>query len=206
MTTETLGLRDRKRIETRQRLEKSAVALVMRDGLEQATIDAISELAEVSPRTFFNYFDSKEDALLGIRDAAITDEVIATHIADNPGADPIESTVRLIVTTLGTSAEERDIRVSRVELLSRHPQLMGRQIAQMTRMAERLTNAVRAIIARDDRFAEADPLTAELLLSICGAAVRAAVMELAVAHGDPDSEQLQQRAVTLVREVVQKLR
>jgi AcrR family transcriptional regulator len=125
MTSENLGLRDRKRIETRERLERCAVTLVMRDGIEHATVDAISELADVSPRTFFNYFDSKEDAILGLRDAEITDEMIAAHIARYPGSDPVESIVRLIVTMLGTSIAEREVRATRLELVLRHPQLLG---------------------------------------------------------------------------------
>jgi AcrR family transcriptional regulator len=205
MTSETLGLRDRKRIETRERLERCAVTLVMRDGIENATVDAISELADVSPRTFFNYFDSKEDAILGLRDAEITDEMIAAHIARYPGSDPVESIVRLIVTMLGTSIAEREVRATRLELVLRHPQLLGRQFAQMTRMAERLSGAVGAILDRDPRFAGSDGPTAELMLAVCGSAVRVAVMELAASHSEPDTEQLQQRAIELVREVVQKL-
>jgi AcrR family transcriptional regulator len=205
MASETLGLRDRKRIETRERLEKCAVALVMRDGIENATIDAISDLADVSPRTFFNYFDSKEDAILGLRDVEMTDEAIAAHIAANPDADAVESIVRLIVTRLGTSITDRDVRATRLELVLRHPQLMGRQFAQMTRMAERLSTAVAAILDRDPRFDGADSPTAELVLAVCGAAVRVAVMELAASHSEPDTEQLQKRAIVLVREVVQKL-
>ena len=44
---EKTGLRDRKRRETRARLEEAAVTLVLRDGLEQTTIGTISELADV---------------------------------------------------------------------------------------------------------------------------------------------------------------
>jgi AcrR family transcriptional regulator len=177
----------------------------MRDGIENATIDAISDLADVSPRTFFNYFDSKEDAILGLRDVEMTDEAIAAHIAANPDADAVESIVRLIVTRLGTSITDRDVRATRLELVLRHPQLMGRQFAQMTRMAERLSTAVAAILDRDPRFDGADSPTAELVLAVCGAAVRVAVMELAASHSEPDTEQLQKRAIVLVREVVQKL-
>ena len=206
MNSEPLGLRDRKRMETRKRLEKCAVTLVMRDGIENATIDAISDLADVSPRTFFNYFDSKEDAILGLRDVEITDDAISAHIAAHPTADPVESIVRLIVTMLGTSITEHEVRATRLELVLRHPQLMGRQFAQMTRMAERLSNAAGVILERDPRFAGADAPTTELMIAICGAAVRVSVMELAAAHGEPDPERLQERAIELVREVIQKLK
>ena len=64
--TAAIGLRERKRAQTRRRLEEAAIGLALRDGLDKVTIDAISERADVSPRTFFNYFDSKDDAILGV--------------------------------------------------------------------------------------------------------------------------------------------
>ncbi|MEJ1229402.1 MAG: TetR/AcrR family transcriptional regulator [Galbitalea sp.] len=72
------GLRERKRAETRERLETAAVTIAARDGLEHATVDAICQAADVSPRTFFNYFDSKEDAIVGLRDSTITDEQVGS--------------------------------------------------------------------------------------------------------------------------------
>ena len=65
--TAVLGLRERKRAQTRRRLEEAAIDLALRDGLDQVTIEAITERADVSRRTFFNYFDSKDDAILGLR-------------------------------------------------------------------------------------------------------------------------------------------
>jgi AcrR family transcriptional regulator len=206
MTTTTLGLRDRKRLETRARLEAAAVELVMRDGIELATIDAISEQADVSPRTFFNYFDCKEDAILGLRDVEVTEEVVRDHLAASGDADLVESIVTMLFATIGQPISDPATRATRLELVLRHPQLLGRQFAQMTRMAEQLTTAVRAILAHHDGGgSDTDSPTAELILAICGSGVRVAVMELAAAHGDADPNQLQKRAIELVREVVQKL-
>ena len=205
MTTTTLGLRDRKRLETRARLETAAVELVLRDGIENATIDAISEHADVSPRTFFNYFDCKEDAILGLRDVEVTDEVVRAHIIAAGDADLVESIVAMLFTTIGQPISDPATRATRLELVLRHPQLLGRQFAQMTRMAEQLTTAVRAILAHHDGASDTDSPAAELMLAICGSGVRVAVMELAAAHGDADPSQLQKRAVELVREVIQKL-
>lgn len=207
MISTTPGLRDRKRLETRRRLETAAVELVLRDGLERATIDAICEQAEVSPRTFFNYFDCKEDAILGLRDVVVTDELVEAHLAVSGSDDLVASIVGLLFGLIGEPVLDPSTRAIRMELVVRHPQLMGRQFAQMTRMAEGLTGAVRAIVARGDSDppSPADSASAELMLAICAAGVRVAVMELAAAHGDADTEQLQQRAVGLVREVVQKL-
>ena len=60
------GLRERKKRLTRQRLHRCALELTLARGLGSVTVDAIAEAAEVSPRTFFNYFRSKESAILGL--------------------------------------------------------------------------------------------------------------------------------------------
>src|SRR2546423_9198185 len=73
-----LGLRERKKLETRQALADAAIELAVEQGYEIVTVEASAVRAGVSARTFFNYFPSKEDALL------------------RPDADPIEQTQRII--------------------------------------------------------------------------------------------------------------
>ncbi len=62
------GLRERKKRLTRARLHRCALELTLERGLGAVTVDAIAEAADVSPRTFFNYFRSKESAILGLPD------------------------------------------------------------------------------------------------------------------------------------------
>lgn len=59
------GLRERKKRETASAIEMAAVDLVARFGLAEVTVEAISGQAGVTSRTFFNYYASKEDAVLG---------------------------------------------------------------------------------------------------------------------------------------------
>src|ERR1700710_3115353 len=103
MQTSEPGLRERKRAETRDRLETAAVTLVLKNGIEHTTIDAICDAANVSGRTFFNYFDSKEDAILGLKDSDITDEAVAEVLEAHKGADPVELTIRLMFGVLNPS-------------------------------------------------------------------------------------------------------
>lgn len=60
------GLRERKKQQTRQALHDAALTLVSAHGLDGVTIEQICADADVSPRTFFNYFSSKAHAALGL--------------------------------------------------------------------------------------------------------------------------------------------
>jgi len=59
-----LGLRERKKQRTRQALRQAAIELFLQRGFEATTIADITAAADVAPRTFFAYFQSKEDVVL----------------------------------------------------------------------------------------------------------------------------------------------
>lgn len=58
-----MGLRERKKAATRLALHEAALRLATEHGLDRVTIEAIADAANVSRRTFFNYFSSKEEAV-----------------------------------------------------------------------------------------------------------------------------------------------
>ena len=60
-----LGLRERKKRARREALIDATHRLVAEHGLDAVTVEAICEEAGVSARTFFNDFESKDDAVLG---------------------------------------------------------------------------------------------------------------------------------------------
>lgn len=213
-----LGLRDRKRLETRARLEDAAVTLVLRDGLEQTTVDAISELADVSPRTFFNYFESKDAAIIGLRHMELSAEELAAECGRVEEIGTIATVVHLLITVIGPPSTRVTMRADRLEILRRHPHLMSAQLAQFTRLTTEFTDAVQTILSRDRRFdtdvAVDRAASADLVLALCGGAVRVAVKEWAEATetrsgtNAPDSSthELECRAIALATDLLERLR
>jgi AcrR family transcriptional regulator len=210
MQTSEPGLRERKRIETRDRLETAAVTLVLKNGLEHTTLDAICDAANVSGRTFFNYFDSKEDAILGLQDSQITDEAVAAVLAEHEGADPVELTIRLMFGVLNPSINSSTLMKSRMKIVKLHPQLLGRMANQMQRMTEQLTNAIGPLLRAAPAFADQNltesELSVEVMLSLCSGATRAAVKEWATTGNQAPIEAVEERAIELVRNTVKRIK
>lgn len=65
MDEKNLGVREARRNRHWTQIHEAAVLLVLENGLPATTIDAIAAAAGVSRRSFFNYFPTKEDAVLG---------------------------------------------------------------------------------------------------------------------------------------------
>lgn len=76
------GLRARKRAATRATIEQAAIELALEHGYDNVTVDMICAASMVSPRTFFNYFGSKEGLAKGLIPAAISDADAASFLAD----------------------------------------------------------------------------------------------------------------------------
>ena len=69
-----LGLREQKRLATKHRIEDAATRLVDESSFDKVTIEEICEAAGISRRTFFNYFSTKESAVIGASSEPLTEK------------------------------------------------------------------------------------------------------------------------------------
>ena len=120
------GLRERKKLQTRHAIHEAALELVDEQGLEATTIDQICSAADVSSRTFFNYFPSKMAALLQLPDATISPEVRERFLAARGGL------VLALCDVVASSSEAGPDRVRLKKLIGKHPELLTAVMSMMT--------------------------------------------------------------------------
>lgn len=176
--TTTVPLRERNRLDTWALIHDKASALALEEGLTKTTVEAIAEASGISKRTFFNYFATKEDAIMGTQPPTLTDEAVAAFRA-SAGADSdlFGRTVRLMITVIRTMFPEASQQARRQELKSKYPEL-GRAVLQHVNASELLVESI-----LEDRYNDADvdmdrasipggQEGAKALLMLAGTAVR----------------------------------
>ncbi len=101
------GRRGRKKQATRRALRSAALELVAELGYAHVTVEDIAEAADVATRTFFNYFPSKESAVIGA-DPERMEEVLAGLRARPLGESPLEALRWVTVEYAAAIDEELD--------------------------------------------------------------------------------------------------
>jgi AcrR family transcriptional regulator len=144
-------LRERKKQATRRALQQAALHLVAERGLDNVTTDDIAAAVDVAPRTFFNYFSSKEDALLA-RDPAKQAQVVAALAARPAGEDPLTALHAVLVGEADDMAAKAEEWQLRMRLVHQYPQLLPRHLAAFAEGERAMAEAVaaRTGIRRED--------------------------------------------------------
>lgn len=172
-------LRDRNKQRLRERIVRSAMALVSARGLEKVTADAIAADAEVGRATFFRYFDSKEAAIIvGFYEERLTILVEALNAAPRE-LGPMDA----VLWTFRQLAQRPDRQPKLVRLHARmvtsSPALRAKAYEFQTRYEQAIASAVAPRFRRTRRD---DPRPR--LLAAAALAVIQASIEIWAARGD----------------------
>ncbi|WP_424935860.1 MULTISPECIES: TetR/AcrR family transcriptional regulator [Bacteria] len=139
------GRRERKKQLTRRAIHEAALHLVEEHGLDGVTVEQICEAADISSRTFFNYFPSKAAAALDLPESVVSEEGSAIfHAAEGP---LVPALCELIGSSMDYGSEKRrmkELLLRRPELLPAFAQWMGAVRGQYVALAEERTDPVDA--------------------------------------------------------------
>lgn len=135
------GLRERKKEATREALAAAALRLAVERGPEHVTVDDIAAEADVSVRTFFNYFSSKEQAIVAPRPGRV-EEVVADLLARPATEQPLEAVHAALHASAQRYAQRAEEWSLREQLLRDHPALMRWHLDAFSQLEGRLVEAV----------------------------------------------------------------
>jgi AcrR family transcriptional regulator len=131
-----LGLRERKKIQTRQAIRRAAYRLFQEQGYDATPVDQIAEAADVSPSTVFRYFPTKEDIVLTDEYDPLMLEALRARPLDEP---PLTSLRHALVGLIRQYAEDAHGELEvRLTLIRQVPALRGRLSEGMTQTRDML--------------------------------------------------------------------
>jgi TetR/AcrR family transcriptional regulator, regulator of mycofactocin system len=114
----------RRRVTSRAELEHAAFELFAAQGFEDTTVDDIARAAGIGRRTFFNYFDSKNDVVWGDFDAQLRE--MRSRLETTDSTAPLMDTLRhALVEFNHVDAAELPWHRRRMELILRVPALQA---------------------------------------------------------------------------------
>lgn len=202
--SENEGLRARKQREKRKAIHRAAVELALEHGPDGATVAAISERADISVRTFFNYYPAKEDAIVGVHEGLPSDAELDELRAAS--ADIIADIIQLLLSVF--SPDDGDLVAQRRSLIRRYPQLIQRQWVRMHGVEQRTAVAVADRMRASGTFTHLDDIdvAAEILVVACSSALRVGIRKAIDAGGTyADILTRAQTSVHALREVLRTL-
>jgi AcrR family transcriptional regulator len=167
---DTIGRRDRKKQQTRTALVDAALRLAVERGLANVTVEDITDAADVSSRTFFNYFSSKDEAILdghlvGMHEVAA---ILGTLVPDMPVLPALRLSLNFVIAQI---EEEREQVLLRMRVIEANPDLLSGLIAGGAESERQLADVITVRLGLEPGH----PFP-PLVVSVAGAAFRTATI------------------------------
>src|SRR5512132_1456372 len=150
----TSGLRERKKVQTREAIADAARALFLERGFDDVTVADVAEAADVSEATVFNYFPTKED-LAFHRMEDFEEEMLDAIRNRRPGTSVVDAFGSFVLQPRGflkagaTGVDPRAV----IKLFTESPALLARERQIFDRYADRLVGLI-----AEERHTRADDL------------------------------------------------
>jgi len=163
MMIDDLGLRERKKRETRRLLAEVATRLFAERGFEIVTVSDIASEVNVSEKTVFNYFETKEDLVLEGRMEVEADLLRA--VRERRAGEPMIEAVRRH--TLAVAARMNALPAERRnafrKILANTPSVHAR----MRELSQRSENELARLLAEETAKGESDPVASTVASVLC---------------------------------------
>jgi len=175
-----MSLRERKKLAAREALSWAAVRLATERGLEHVRVEEIAAEVGVSPRTFNNYFSSKEEAICAVgvdRQSRIRESLLA-----RPASEPLwDAVINAILEQYSRHDEPDREYVARVRLMVTNSSLRGEYLKSHAAVERALAQGIADRIGADGEH----DLYPRLMAAAVTGAVRVALSHWL--HSDPAS-------------------
>ena len=174
------GLRERKKQRTHDDLQQIALRLFLEKGYDAVTVEEIAAEADVSHRTFYRYFSSKEDLVLG--DLRELSELLHEALTDRPDVVPLLDSLAAVTVDLATlfAGDPEELR-ARSRIVEANPALQQRSAERRPHLEDALLPFVAERLGLDP---DADPLPR--LFVACVVAASRTVIDRWVARGSTE--------------------
>ncbi|GAB3523090.1 TetR/AcrR family transcriptional regulator [Arthrobacter monumenti] len=155
------GLRERKRVAQRAAISDAARALTLEYGFSNFTIEQLCEQVGISRRTFFNYFPSKEDALIGHHEDGVPDHVAEVFLnggEDSPSGRLSPGLVDDLIDLACGMAEQSPLDRTQYRQLIAAVEKEPALLLKIVGSRDKWESEIAALIAERERIEADDPL------------------------------------------------
>jgi AcrR family transcriptional regulator len=148
--TSDLGLRERKKQATRAALSEAAWTLMVERGIDAVSPEAVAEAVNVSPRTFRNYFGSREEAILDWM--VQRGQPIGDAIRARPAGEPVwDSLISVVPDSVAAMIGSRQDMVALMRACRENTALLGQHLAVYERGHWEFTEVIAERTGTDPR-------------------------------------------------------